>query len=145
VGQKVTVLVLKIDPERRKVSLGLKQLTASPWDNVGLTFPEGSVARGKITRLADFGAFVELEPGIEGLIHISELAPQRVRRVADVVHAGQDVQVMILAIDKDQRRISLSLKAALPKEAEPEEEEEELPLKPPRTRTTPLRGGIGQE
>jgi ribosomal protein S1 len=145
VGQKVTVLVLKIDPERRKVSLGLKQLTASPWDSVGLTFPEGSVARGKITRLADFGAFVELEPGIEGLIHISELAPQRVRRVADVVQAGQEVQVMILAIDKDQRRISLSLKAALPKEAEPEEEEAELPLKPPRTRTTPLRGGIGSE
>ena len=145
VGQKVTVLVLKIDPERRKVSLGLKQLTASPWDNVGLTFPEGTVARGKVTRLADFGAFVELEPGVEGLIHISELAPQRVRRVADVVQAGQDVQVMILAIDKDQRRISLSLKAALPKEAEPEEEEEELPLKPPRPRTTPLRGGIGQE
>src|SRR5438105_399315 len=145
VGQKVTVLVLKIDPERRKISLGLKQLTASPWDNVGLTFPEGTVARGKVTRLADFGAFVELEPGIEGLIHISELAPQRVRRVADVVQAGQDVQVMVLAIDKDQRRISLSLKAALPKEAEPEEEEEELPLKPPRPRTTPLRGGIGSE
>ena len=145
VGQKVTVLVLKIDPERRKISLGLKQLTASPWDNVGLTFPEGTVARGKVTRLADFGAFVELEPGIEGLIHISELAPQRVRRVADVVQAGQDVQVMVLAIDKDQRRISLSLKAALPKETEPEEEEEELPLKPPRPRTTPLRGGIGQE
>ena len=145
VGQKVTVLVLKIDPERRKVSLGLKQLTASPWDNVGLTFPEGTVARGKVTRLADFGAFVELEPGVEGLIHISELAPQRVRRVADVVQAGQEVQVMILAIDKDQRRISLALKAALPKEAEPEEEEEELPLKPPRPRTTPLRGGIGQE
>jgi small subunit ribosomal protein S1 len=104
------------------------------------------VIAGKVTRTADFGAFVELEPGIEGLIHISELAPSRVFRVTDVVKVGQEVQVMVLNVDLTQRRISLSLKAALPKESEPEavEEEEEVeePVKPERPRTTPLRGGL---
>src|SRR5262249_49571194 len=95
------------------------------------------------TRLADYGAFVEIEPGLEGLIHISELAPQRVRRVGDVVKVGQDVKVMILDIDPEARRMSLSLKAALVKEPEIEEEEEDVPPTPPRPRTTPLRGGVG--
>jgi ribosomal protein S1 len=143
-GQKIKVLVLKLDRERRKVSLGLKQLQPSPWDTIEVNYPQGTTARGKITRLMDFGAFVELEPGIEGLVHISELAPQRVRRVSDIVQAGQEVQVMILGVDRNQRRISLSLKAALPKPEEAAEEpEEEVPAKPPRQRTTPLRGGLG--
>jgi small subunit ribosomal protein S1 len=146
-GQTVKVVVLKIDREARKLSLGLKQLTASPWDNAAEKYPAGTVVTGKVTRLMDFGAFVELEPAVEGLIHISELAPQRVRRVGDVVKEGQEVQVMVLSVDREQRRISLSLKAALPKEPEPaaeeEVEEEEVPVKPPRPRTTPLRGGLG--
>jgi small subunit ribosomal protein S1 len=94
----------------------------------------------------EFGAFAELEPGIEGLIHISELAPQRVRRVADVVQADQEVQVRILRVDREQHKISLSLKQALPKANAPateEEEEDVVEVKPPRPRTTPLRGGIG--
>jgi small subunit ribosomal protein S1 len=144
-GQAVKVVVLKVDRERRKVSLGLRQLTPSPWDSVDANYPPNSVVKGKVTRLMEFGAFVELEPGVEGLVHISELAPQRVRRVADVVQEGQEVQVMVLAVDRNQRRISLSLKAALPKEGEApaEEEEEEIPVKPTRPRTTPLRGGLG--
>jgi small subunit ribosomal protein S1 len=144
-GQKLTVQILKIDHERRKLSLGLKQLMASPWDTIHLDFPEGTVVKGKVTKLMDFGAFVELQPGVEGLIHISELAPQRVRRVGEVVQPGQEVNVMVLSIDRDQRRISLSLKAALPKDVEEAEDEEgeQLPLKPPKPRTTPLRGGIG--
>jgi len=100
-----------------------------------------------VSRTTDFGAFVELEQAIEGLIHISELALTRVRRVTDVVKVGQDVQVMVLNVDPGARRISLSLKAALPKEPDPSEEEEEeepdLPVKPPKPRTTPLRGGTG--
>jgi small subunit ribosomal protein S1 len=146
-GQRVKVAVLKVDREKRKISLGLKQLQASPWDDVDLRFPHSTVVTGKVTRLMDFGAFVELEPGLEGLIHVSELAPQRVYRVADIVKEGQEVRVMILSIDKEKRRISLSLKAALPREEpnaeEPEEEEEEIEVKPPRPRTTPLRGGLG--
>jgi small subunit ribosomal protein S1 len=147
-GQSVKVVVLRVDREKRKLSLGLKQLQNSPWDDVDQRFPHSTVAKGKVTRLMDFGAFVELEPGVEGLIHISELAPQKVWRVKDVVDVGQEVSVMILSIDKEKRRMSLSLKAALPKAEpkaaeEPEEEEEEIEVKPPPVRTTPLRGGLG--
>jgi small subunit ribosomal protein S1 len=149
-GQRLKVVVLKIDRERRKVSLGAKQLTASPWDNIQERYHPGATVTGKVTRLMDFGAFVELEPAVEGLIHISELAPQRVRRVRDIVQEGQEVRVTILNVDPAQRRISLSLKAALAQveaeeaaEAAAEEEEEQVEVKPPRPRTTPLRGGIG--
>jgi ribosomal protein S1 len=125
-------------------------LTSSPWDTAVERYPLGKVVPGKVTRLMEFGAFVELEPAIEGLIHISELAPQRVRRVIDVVKAGQDVQVKILSVDPAQRRIGLSLKQALPEEPEPEavaepEEEPETPPRPERPRTTPLRGGVGNK
>jgi small subunit ribosomal protein S1 len=146
-GQNVKVVVLKIDHERRKVGLGLKQLTASPWDTVTTNYVPNTVVKGRVTRLMEFGAFVELEPGVEGLVHISELANQRVRRVGDVVQPGQDVQVMVLRVDASQRKISLSLKAALPKEDEQEgaaeDEVEETPARQERPRTTPLRGGIG--
>ncbi len=145
-GQGVKVVVLKIDAERRKISLGMKQLMTSPWDDAAGRYPVGSVITGKVTRLMDFGAFVEVEPGIEGLIHISELAPQRVMRVRDIVQVGQEVNVKVLNVDPGQRRISLSLKAALPKEPEATEEEtaeETAPAKAARPRTTPLRGGIG--
>jgi small subunit ribosomal protein S1 len=145
-GQKVQVVVLKVDKEARKISLGMRQLTASPWDKAAENYPIGTIVKGKVTRLMDFGAFVELEPGVEGLVHISELAPQRVRRVADVVKEGQEVPVMVLSIDREQRRMSLSHKAALlahqPEEEEEEEGAEEAP-KPRRPRTTPLRGGVG--
>ena len=120
----------------------------SPWDEAADKYHPGRVVKGKVTRLADFGAFVELEPAIEGLIHISELAPQRVHRVKDIVQVGQEVQVMVLSFDPANRRISLSLKAALKAAeeeapAEEEEDEEEYVPPPPRVRTTPLRGGIG--
>jgi small subunit ribosomal protein S1 len=147
-GQTVKVVVLKIDREARKISLGMKQLTASPWDDAVGNFPAGTLLDGKVTRVAEFGAFVELAPGIEGLIHISELASQRVRRVADVVKVGQAVQVMVLSVDPEQRRIGLSLKAALVKEPAPDEEDEEEEVteapKARKPRTTPLRGGVGQ-
>jgi small subunit ribosomal protein S1 len=144
-GQHVKVQVLRVDREKRKVSLGLKQLTPSPWDNIDSKYPIGTVVPGKVTRLMEFGAFVELEPGVEGLVHISELSPQRVRRVGDVVQPEQAVQVAVLRVDPAQRKISLSLKAAQAKEEPTAEEEEEAPaeVKPPRPRTTPLRGGIG--
>src|SRR5205823_4380326 len=95
-GQTVKVIVLKLDREKRKVGLGMKQLTASPWDEVAANYPLGTIIKGKVSRTTDFGAFVELEPGIEGLIHVSELATQRVRRVADVVQVGQEVSAMVL-------------------------------------------------
>ncbi len=146
-GQTVKVIVLRLDRESRKVSLGLKQLAPGPWDTADQNYMPGSVVRGKVTRLMDFGAFVELEPGIEGLIHISELSPQRVRRPQDVVQPDQEVQVKVLDVDKNQRRISLSLKAAQAKAEETaqeaEEAEPEQPARPQRPRTTPLKGGLG--
>src|SRR5262249_17363544 len=146
-GQTLKVMILKIDRDKRKISLGLKQLLPSPWESVPDKYIIGNVVSGKVTRIMDFGAFVELEAGVEGLIHISELSPQRVRRVADVVQAGQEVQVKVMSVDPAQHRIGLSLKAALPAQAEEVAEEEEEPIeeKPERPRTTPLRGGIGDE
>jgi small subunit ribosomal protein S1 len=149
-GQRLKVVVLRVDHDKRKISLGLRQLLASPWDNIEEKYPVGDIVAGKVTRLMDFGAFVELEPGVEGLVHISELAPQRVWRVADVVQPDQEVQVRVLRVDPSQRRISLSIRGAAaapePKPAEEEEPAETPPKgKPPRPRTTPLRGGIGDD
>jgi small subunit ribosomal protein S1 len=150
-GQQVQVKVLRIDRETRKLTLGLKQLQQSPWDTIEQRLPVGTNVTGKVTKLMEFGAFVELEPGIEGLIHISELAHQRVRRVSDVVQPDQEVQIRILKIDREQRRIALSLKATLqkpdeappPEEPEPAADETPSPPKPPPK--VPLKGGLGDE
>ena len=133
VGQKVQVKVLKIDEEKRKVGLGLKQLLPSPWDSIESRYTRGTIVKGKVTRLADFGAFVELEPGIEGLIHVTELAEGRARRVKDVVQPEQEVEVRVLKVEADAKRISLTLKPRhdLPA-AEPEEVEDETPAAPNR-------------
>jgi small subunit ribosomal protein S1 len=146
-GQSVEVVVLKIDHEKRKLSLGLKQLTTSPWDQAGMKYAPNTVVKGKVTRIMEFGAFVELEAGLEGLIHISELAPQRVRKVGDVVQPGQEVQVAVLRVDPAQKRISLSLKAAMTdsQEGEMEEPEPDVEAKPRPARKTPLRGGLGAD
>jgi small subunit ribosomal protein S1 len=151
VGQAVEVSILRVDKEARKLTLSLRQLTASPWDTAAANYLPRSLAKGTVTRTQQFGAFVELEPGIEGLIHVSELAPNRVFNVLNVVKPGQEVEVMVLNVDTDQKRISLSLKQAQQAKApppvktdEPEpEEEEEAPPSKPRKHQTPLRGGIG--
>jgi small subunit ribosomal protein S1 len=109
-GQKVRVVVLKLDRMQGRVSLGMKQLVPSPWDTATLDYPANALVRGKVTRLANFGAFIELESGIEGLVHISELAPGRVAEVSEVVQPGQEVQVKVLQVDAAQRKISLSLR-----------------------------------
>jgi small subunit ribosomal protein S1 len=146
VGQQLQVVVLKIDRERRKLSLGLKQLLPSPWEQIEEKYPAGTLVPGKVTRLMDFGAFIELEPGVEGLVHVSELAPQRVRKVGDVVQPGQAVLFGVLKVEPSQRRISLSLKAAQEEAAAAAAaqapEEPEKPRKPLPPRKTPLRGGL---
>jgi len=114
VGQEIEARVLKIDPEKRRISLGLKQLQPHPWDGVGEKYKVGERARGVVTRVTDFGAFVELEPGIEGLIHISEMAwGKKVRRPDDVVKPGHTVEAVILGVNAGEKRISLGLKQAL--------------------------------
>ncbi len=146
-GQTVEVKVIRLDRDTRKIGLSLKQMQVSPWDTLEQRVSVGSTIKGKVTRLAEFGAFMEVEPGIEGLIHISELAPFRVRKASAVVQVGQEVDAKVLSIDKENRRMSLSIKAASAKpEAEPEPEEAgaAAPAKP-RPRNIQLRGGVGQD
>ena len=109
-GDTVKVKVLKIDRTTRKLTLGLKQLSPSPWDMAEGKYPRGAMVKGKVTRIMEFGAFVELEPGVEGLIHVSELSPNRVRRVSDIVKPEQEVEVRILKVELEDRRIGLSLR-----------------------------------
>ena len=117
VGQQIEVKVLKLATEgdKKRISVGLKQLQPHPWDAVPQKFKIGDRVRGCVTRLMEFGAFVELEPGIEGLIHISEMswAKSKVRKPSDVVKPGETVEVIILGISAGERRISLGLKQAL--------------------------------
>jgi ribosomal protein S1 len=145
VGQEVQVKVLRIDRETKRISLGLKQLTPSPWDRVEEKYGRGMTVKGKVTRVMDFGAFVEIEPGIEGLIHISELAPNRVRRVADIIKPDQEVEVRILKLEPEAKKLSLSLRplpTAAP--AQPvEDEEDDTPAPPRPPRKVPLKGGLG--
>jgi len=146
-GQKIKVVITKLDRDTRKVGLGLKQLLASPWDDIDTRYGTGTLTNGTVTRLADFGAFVELEPGVEGLVHISELSHQRVSRVSSVVRVGQVVQVQVLKVDKEAKRISLSLKGATPPPTpaaatDKQTAEPDPPLRklPPLKR--PLKGGL---
>jgi small subunit ribosomal protein S1 len=114
VGQQVEVKVLKIDPEKRRISVGLKQLQKHPWDVVADKYKVGDKVHGTITRVAEFGAFVELEPGIEGLIHVSEMSwGKKVKKVSDDIKPGESVEAVILGVSLGERRISLGLKQAL--------------------------------
>jgi small subunit ribosomal protein S1 len=114
VGQQVEVQVLKFDPEKRRISVGMKQLLPHPWDSVPEKYKVGERVRGPITRVMDFGAFMELEAGVEGLIHVSEMSwVKKVRKPSDLVKPGDNVEAIILGINPDERRISLGLKQAL--------------------------------
>jgi small subunit ribosomal protein S1 len=114
VGQQVQAKVLKVDPAKRRISLGMKQLLPHPWELVGEKFKQSDRVKGTVTRVADFGAFVELEPGIEGLIHLSEMSwSKKVRKPSDVVKPGDQVEVVVLGVNPGDRRISLGLKQAL--------------------------------
>jgi len=111
VGDEVEVRILKFDRERSRVSLGLKQLGADPWENIARRYPPGTRVFGKVTNIADYGAFVEIEDGVEGLVHVSEMDwTNKNVNPAKVVHTGQEVEVMVLDVDEERRRISLGLK-----------------------------------
>jgi small subunit ribosomal protein S1 len=113
-GQQIEAVIIKIDSEKRRIAISMKQLQPHPWDAVAEKYKPGERVRGTVTRLMDFGAFVEVEPGIEGLIHISEMSwAKRVRTPADVVKPGETVEAVILGVNAGERRISLGLKQAL--------------------------------
>ncbi|HEY1495538.1 MAG TPA: 30S ribosomal protein S1, partial [Candidatus Solibacter sp.] len=114
VGDKVEAKILKVDPAKKRISLGLKQLQPHPWDLVAEKYKVGERVTGSVTRVTDFGAFVELEKGIEGLVHLSEMSwSKKIRRPADMVKAGDQVEVVVLGVNAADRRISLGLKQAL--------------------------------
>jgi small subunit ribosomal protein S1 len=114
VGQELQVKILKIDPETQKISLGLKQLQAEPWQTAPDRLQTGQRISGTVTRLADFGAFVEIEPGVEGLIHISEMSyGKKLRHPSDMLKQGDRVDAVILSIKPEERRIALGLKQTL--------------------------------
>ena len=110
-GEQVSVKVLEVDANRQRLTLSIKQMSEDPWGTAGGEFAEDSVIEGTVTRIAEFGAFVEIKPGVEGMIHISELADKRVATVEDVVKVGQQVQVKVLNCDTEKHRIALSIKA----------------------------------
>lgn len=113
--EKIKVMVLDFDEERKRISLGLKQLQPHPWENVEQKYPVGSKVKGKVVNISDYGAFVELEKGVEGLIHISEMSwTQHIKHPSQVVSLGETVEAVVLSINKEERKISLGLKQLEP-------------------------------
>lgn len=146
-GQKVRVKIEKVNHETGKIGLSYRDLLEHPWSHAEEKFTPGALVKGIVSRVAKFGAFVKLAPGVEGLVHISELAHHRVRAVSDVVSEGQEVDVKILSVDPGAQRIALSVKAALPEPApeEPEPAEESHAAQhhhAPSRRPRPLKGGF---
>ncbi|PKB63451.1 MAG: hypothetical protein BZY80_07200 [SAR202 cluster bacterium Io17-Chloro-G2] len=111
-GDEINVYVLAVDPENQRISLSLKRTLPEPWETVPERYQIGEVVQGVVTNLAQFGAFVKLEEGVEGLVHITELSPRQVTNPKECVYQGQTVKVMVLTIDSENRRISLSYKKA---------------------------------
>jgi ribosomal protein S1 len=166
-GDKVQVMVVGVDKEKKKVSLGLKQLSKDPWESAAADFSAGMTITGTVKKIMDFGAFVEITPGVEGLVHISQVSTKRIGKVSEVLKEGQTVQAKVQNVDLDKKRISLSIadverdaralaaaeaapaaptttaasEASAAKPGEAAKAVVKAPAKP--TRKTPLKGGIG--
>jgi len=111
-GDEVDAIVLDIDPAQQRISLGMKQLTTDPWSDIDNLFRIGDVVTGHVSKITSFGAFVELKDGIDGLVHISQISEERVEKIKDVLQPGQEVTARVIKIDRDERRLGLSIKAA---------------------------------
>jgi small subunit ribosomal protein S1 len=123
VGQDVRVKVIKLDPDTSRISLSLRQLGQDPWDHIEKRFPPGAIVEGEVTKIKKYGAFLQIGDGIEGLLHISELAWEHVEHTEDVVQVGQHLRVRVLQADRSRRRISLSLKQVEDPSTRPAESE----------------------
>lgn len=126
-GQKVKVKVLSVDPEQERISLSIKETEEGPWSQIEEKAPEGAVLTGIVKRLVTFGAFVEVFPGVEGLVHISQISHNHISTPHEVLKEGQEVKVKVLAVNKDEKRLSLSIKALVENEDEPKADEFEFP------------------
>src|ERR1700730_14407443 len=130
-GDEVDAIVIDIDKVNQRISLGIKQLTEDPWKNIDQKYKIGDLVQGKVTKLASFGAFVQLQDDIDGLVHISQLSEEHVAKVKDVLKVGQEVEARVIKVDKVERRIGLSIKAANYSEEQLRKESEAFdPLKP---------------
>ena len=115
-------MIKKVDSDTGKIGLSIRDLVESPWTRADAKYSIGSTVRGTVSRIADFSAFVKLEPGVEGLIHVSELATRRIRNVSDVVREGEKIECRVLSVDPAEQRLSLSLKALNKTDSTPEED-----------------------
>ena len=111
-GDEIEAIVLDVNPDQQRISLGIKQLSTDPWENIETFYRIGDVVNGKVTKITSYGAFVELRDGIDGLVHISQIREDRVEKINDVISTGQEVSARVIKIDRDERRIGLSIKAA---------------------------------
>ncbi|MCG8587024.1 MAG: S1 RNA-binding domain-containing protein [Pirellulales bacterium] len=148
-GEAIQVKIIKIDEDTGKLSFSYRETAENPWTNVQEKYPVQSKVKGTVSRIADFGGFVKLEPGVEGLVHISELSHQRVIRTSDVLSEGQEVEALVVSVDPEKQRIGLSLKALEAKAQPAKVEEEEIPeptpeeLEKKRKKEANLKGGLG--
>jgi len=145
-GQAVKVSIDKIDTDTGRIGLSYRDEAEHPWADVATQFPVSSTVKGTVSKIANFGAFVRLAPGVEGLVHVSELAHHRVTRVSNVVKEGEEVNVVILSVDPDEQRMSLSIKATLSKPENAPDDEEDMGPQESSVKDEhkgPLRGGTG--
>lgn len=142
-GQRVKVVIRRIDHQTGKIALSMRDLVESPWTTAASRFGTGQLVRGTVSRIAEFGAFVRLEPGIEGLIHVSELSHRNIRSVSDIVIEGQEIECRVLSIDPDAQRMSLSLKALAGREIEDDSSVEQPAKAAIKRGNQPLKGGLG--
>lgn len=144
-GQEIEVYLLSVNKETNKIALSLKKLTPDPWTVVNNNYKAGDIVKGKVVRQSDFGAFVELEPGLDGLVHISQISWQRVEKVSDALNIGDQIDIKILEIDADNKKINLSIKETLERPERPKREEREPAAARPRAEKRPARAPRNEE
>jgi small subunit ribosomal protein S1 len=140
---EVEAVVLEVDPQNRRISLGLKQAQEDPWNTIAARYQIGQLVKGKVSKITSFGAFVEIEPGVDGLVHISQIRDDHVAKVTDVLQPGQDVEARVVRIDREDRRIGLSIKAVgLPEEEIIRQQEEYVSALKPGEHMVDLAGAF---
>ena len=110
-GKEVDAIVLEVNTQEQRISLGLKQAAPDPWSEIASKYKVGELVKGKVTKIASFGAFVELEDGVDGLVHISQIADDHIDKVRDALQPGQEVEARVVKVDRNERRIGLSIRA----------------------------------
>ena len=121
-GTEVDAIVVEVDSGQQRISLSMKALTVDPWENIDELYRIGDVVKGKVSKLANYGAFIELENDIDGMVHISQVSEERIEKIKDVLNTGDEVSARVIKIDRDDRRIGLSIKAAAYDEAQMKKE-----------------------